>query len=376
MSLPARAVLTALALAALGCASGFEAEFHGQASGWLALSRGTRCQTWTGLRYIPRVSMTMPRNVDAEFSANAFASAKAGAPDSLDYDARVRPYRLWARFSTSRFEARTGLQKINFGSATLLRPLQWFDRVDPRDPLALTDGVYALLGRYYFQNNVNLWAWGLLGNSSPKGWEVYGSERWVPEPGARVQIPVPRGEVGISGHHRTASVVWVETPTLPPDTSPAAETRVGLDGKWDVGVGLWFEGMVGKISSNHVPYSWQRAATVGMDYTFGLGPGLAATAEHMVVEGASELCVRGTDAHFSALMLGLPLGLLDNLRGIAYYDWFHGGVYRFLEWQRTLDKWVFSVSVFWNPDSVAAAGGVPAAGIAGMGVRIDVVFSH
>ena len=65
----------------------------------------------------------------------------------------------------------TGLQKINFGSAVLLRPLMWFDSLDPRDPLQLTDGVYAVLLRYYFPNNANLWAWALYGNDSPKGWE-------------------------------------------------------------------------------------------------------------------------------------------------------------------------------------------------------------
>jgi hypothetical protein len=376
MSFPAwaaRTVLAVLALSAVATASKFEAGWHGQASGWLVSNRDSACHAEAGLRYIPRLSVALPPHMDAELSANAFASVRADLPDSVGHDARLKPYRLWARFSTARFEARAGLQKINFGSATLLRPLMWFDRVDPRDPLALTDGVYGLLGRYYFQSNANIWAWGLLGNSLPKGWEIYGSERWVPEPGARVQIPVPRGEVGISGHHRTASVVWGEPP---PDTSPAAESRVGLDGKWDVGIGIWFEAMVGKTSSEHVPYPWRRAATVGMDYTLGLGPGLVVTAEHMVVGGAGELSARGTDAHMSALMLGFPFGLLDNLRGIAYYDWSGKGFYGFLGWQRTLDNWTFSVSAFWNPDMVSAAGGGPTAGITGKGVRVDVIFNH
>jgi hypothetical protein len=268
------------------------------------------------------------------------------------------------------------LQKINFGSAMLLRPLMWFDRVDPRDPLGLTDGVYGLLGRYYFQNNANVWAWGLLGNSAPKGWEVYGSERCTPEPGARVQFPVPRGEVGITVHHRVASVVYQELPSLPPDTSPAAETRVGLDGKWDLGVGFCFEVTVGKISSDQVPYPWQRSATVGLDYTFSLGSGLGVTAEHMLVEGANQPLAGGTDAHLSALMLGLPLGLLDNLRGIVYYDWSHKGVYRFLGWQRTLDNWLFSVTAFWNPNRASAAAAGLTAGVTGMGVQLMVVFNH
>ena len=69
--------------------------------------------------------------------------------DSTDF--RFKPYRLWLRYSTSHLEIRAGLQKINFGSSNILRPLMWFDKMDFRDPLMLTDGVYALLGRYYFR---------------------------------------------------------------------------------------------------------------------------------------------------------------------------------------------------------------------------------
>ena len=68
------------------------------------------------------------------------------------------------RYSSDQFELRLGLQKINFGSASMLRPLMWFDQMDPRDPLHLTDGVWGLLARYYFLNNANIWLWGLYGN--------------------------------------------------------------------------------------------------------------------------------------------------------------------------------------------------------------------
>ena len=86
---------------------------------------------------------------------------------------------------------RGGLQKINFGSANLLRPLMWFDQIDPRDPLQLTDGVWGILGRYYFLNNANIWVWGLIGNDQRKGWEVIPSVKNKPEFGFRVQMPIP-----------------------------------------------------------------------------------------------------------------------------------------------------------------------------------------
>jgi hypothetical protein len=359
-----------------GAALGQKAGLAGQASGWLAFTRDTSNQAQAGVRYIPSLSLSLPPRLDAELSVNAFASAQARSLDSIDANAKVKPYRLWARFSTPRFEARAGLQKINFGSATLLRPLMWFDRIDPRDPLALTDGVYALLGRYYFQNNANFWAWGLLGNSAPKGWEAFGSSRWVPEFGGRVQVPVPRGEVAATYHHRVIDYSGI---TRIPEFLPEQdEDRLGLDAKVDVGVGFWLEGTLSRetrrMDYGDKPPLWTHAAAAGADYTFGLGSGLGVIAEHMLAGSADEPFGRGADAQFSALAVSYPLGLLDNLRAIVYFDWTNRDLYSFLGWQRTTDNWMFSLSAFANPDRPAATGRT--GGAAGKGVRFDVVFNH
>jgi hypothetical protein len=116
-------------------------------------------------------------------------------------------------------------------------------------------------------------------------------------------------------------------------------------------------------------------ATVGLDYTLGIGSGLGVTAEHMLAGGADEPFGRGTDAQFSALAVSFPFGLLDNLRAIVYFDWTNRGLYSFLGWQRTTDNWTFSLSAFANPDRPAATGS-PGAGAAGKGLRFDVVFNH
>jgi len=74
-------------------------------------------------------------------------------------------YRGWLRYSTSQTELRIGLQKINFGPAQILRSLQWFDNINPYVPTKTTEGVKAVLGRYYFINNANIWLWGIWGDS-------------------------------------------------------------------------------------------------------------------------------------------------------------------------------------------------------------------
>jgi hypothetical protein len=81
------------------------------------------------------------------------------------------------------------------------------------------------------------------------------------------------------------------------------------------------------------------------------------------------------DWHTTALMLSFPLGLLDNLRGMVYYDWKNEDPYSYVGWQRTLDNWVFSIGAFWNPDEPVAVGR-PVSGAAGKGLRFDVVFNH
>jgi hypothetical protein len=375
----ARSVLLVAALA--GAAVGQRFDFNGRASGWLGASWDTSFLGQAGLRYLPEARLSIPLckqiALDAEASASGFVSARSRTFDSTDLEARVKPDRALVRLSSSQFEARVGLQKINFGSAMLLRPLMWFDRVDPRDPLELTDGVYGLLGRYYFQNNINVWAWGLLGNSAPKGWEVYGSERWTPEFGGRAQVPIPRGEVAATYHHR--AIDYSQTLHYPEFHDEQEEDRFGLDVKMDVGIGLWFEGtLAGETywtDYSNDPRIWTRAVTLGADYTFSIGSGLGVMAEHMLAGRSWEPLGFSGDAQFSALMVSYPLGLLDNLRAIAYLDWTNRDLYSFVGWQRTTDNWMFSLSAFANPDRPAAAGR-PGAGVAGKGVQFEVVFNH
>ena len=187
-------------------ANGQNISFTGQLSGWVAVNPDRDFETLLGGRYMPSLSLskslTESTYLDAELTLNSYGSALFNNLKEVDTDGKIKPYRMWARYATNQLEIRLGLQKINFGSATMLRPLMWFDRIDPRDPLQITDGVYALLGRYYFLNNTNIWLWGLYGNNETKGWEFIPTESNTPEFGGRIQVPVPRGEIGLSYHTR------------------------------------------------------------------------------------------------------------------------------------------------------------------------------
>jgi hypothetical protein len=182
--------------------------YKGQFSAYSHVNTNNEFPWWNGGRYIPQLNYELrgsdEKLIDFEASANIYGNAGFEPFTSGSFNGDVKPYRFWGRYSTSQFEFRVGLQKINFGSATILRPLMWFDQIDPRDPLKLTDGVWGALARYYFLNNSNIWFWGLYGNKNRKGWEILPSQKNIPEFGGRFQAPVPKGEAGLSFHHRTA----------------------------------------------------------------------------------------------------------------------------------------------------------------------------
>ncbi len=123
-----------------------ESELRQQFSAWFSLNDDTPSTPRFSLRYQPTLSLAKTLGaawkIDSEISLDMAAAASAPAWRDLDVTGKIKLYRLWLRLSSAQFEARLGLQKLNFGSATVFRPLMWFDALDPRDPLQITDGVY------------------------------------------------------------------------------------------------------------------------------------------------------------------------------------------------------------------------------------------
>ena len=227
----------------------------------------------------------------------------------------------------------------------------WFDRIDPRDPLQLTDGVYGLLIRYYFVNNTNIWVWGLYGNDDPRGWEIFTPDDDSLEFGGRLQTPLGNGEVAFTYHYRNIVLPrLLNEKVFPNEPFEIPENRYALDGKWDIGIGIWFEGVLIHQHSRAFPLSWQRMVNLGLDYTFPWGNGLNVVGEHFIYTSADKAFSSGQSFKFSALAVNYPLGLLDSIRGIIYYDWENKDLYNFVSWQRTYDLWSFHVMGFWNPE--------------------------
>ena len=353
--------------------------FKGQASAWMNVNTNNKLPLYLGGRYIPQLNSSFPlkndHKIDFEASMNFYGSVGLNPFDSLNASGKIKPYRLWARYSTRQFELRAGLQKLNFGSASILRPLMWFDEIDPRDPLKLTDGVWGVLGRYYFLNNANIWLWALYGNKDPRGWEPAGTNNNYPEIGGRIQLPVPKGEVALTYHHRVADTRNLSASI--PEYSEVPENRIGFDMKMDLVVGFWLEGSWVKKNKDLGMFTNQEILNGGVDYTFSLGNGLYVIYEQLVAANDEKPFHFQNTTTFSLLSVSYPIGLSDNISAIVYYDWKNMNSYNFINWQKQFNNLSLYLMGYWNPKNYL----IPAQGegenlFAGRGVQIMLVFNH
>jgi hypothetical protein len=352
---------------------------RGQAIGFLGYTPQADNVYAGGLRYLPELNfekeLDSGKTFSALFSANLYAGLQLDAQGNAIYATQLAPYRAWLRYSSARFELRLGLQKIDFGPGMVLRPLQWFNQIDPRDPLQLTNGVYGILGRYYFQNNANIWLWALYGNDRRRGFDLFPTQQRQPEFGGRIQHPVPRGELGGSFHHRRADARSLMDSSL---YANIPENRFSIDGKWDIKIGLWFEFSHIRKQKNIGTFTRQELLTLGADYTFPLGNGLNLSTETLALNIHERTFTFENTAFISALTANYPLGLFDRLTGVVYQNWTQESFSFFVNYEHQFPHFTGYLMAFYAPSS--SLQGVQdnelVADFSGPGLRVMFVFNH
>jgi hypothetical protein len=314
--------------------------------------------------------------LDAELAVNAYGNFYFRQAEYLESNKEIDPYRMWLRYSTPRLEIRAGLQKINFGSATIFRPLMWFDKMDFRDPLQLTNGVYGLLGRYYFPGNVNVWMWILRGNDEIKGWEIAPSKKKLNEYGSRLQVPVFTGEIAASFHHRQANYSAFYPMANSWEKTYFPEDLISLDGKWDIGVGIWFE-FVHKQNhrDNIITTNSENYLNIGMDYTFPIGNGLNVTSEFFYYSNNAETQETRVENKYTAVAMNYPFGITNTISTMLYYNWETKDWFRFINLSKEYDYWSFYVMAYWNPDKVIYESGGGSGIFTGKGIQVMAVIN-
>lgn len=324
-------------------------EFKGQISLQSNVNFENDYKYYLGGRYLPELEYS--KEIDsvssitilssANFSASKFFNTLGKNLNYEDYDF----YRLWIRYINKNIEYRLGLQKIDFGSALLIRPLQWFNQIDPRDPLGLTNGVYGFLIRYYFKDNSNIWFWSLLGNNERRGLDFLNSNKNKPEFGARFQKIIPNGEIAISYHYRKTTFDQLKL-INPYQINP--EQRIGLDAKWDIGIGLWFEASYIERMKKIGPYSSQGLFLVGSDYTFNIGNGLNLIGEHFI-NFLGEKNISEESSSISATSISYPISFIGSLNAFYYRQWKNNKNTFAVNYQHNFNKITAYLIATYNP---------------------------
>lgn len=295
-----------------------------------------------GIQYKPTISLNILQkdNFGIDFETIANLSYQYIKNDSTSFEEKkTEIYRGWIRYSGNQFEARVGLQKINFGPAQLLRSLKWFDTIDPLDPQKETEAVRAMLFRYYFLNNANLWFWGICAKDELKGLESFYSKEDSFEFGGRLQYPFEFCEAALTFHHRKLEV------------DNTLENRFGFDARWDFEIGLWIETVAAKYNETEFSPNWEKYLTLGADYTIPLGNGVHMLGEHFVYsKSESDLLESSYKAESSVVSLNYPFGLFDNISTIVTFSWESEDWYRFVSYQRNYDHLSIYLNLSWNPE--------------------------
>ncbi|MCP4580032.1 MAG: hypothetical protein GY839_00330 [candidate division Zixibacteria bacterium] len=318
--------------------------------------------------YIPTLAIGLPigpsRLIDFEaaYKGDALLDGFFGSgPGGADTHGEL--FRLWGRYSSERLELRAGLQKISFGPGLILRPLNWFDTLDPKDPTGQTDGVTAIRARYFFGNTLNLTGWAIR----PDNFDLIA-------PGGRIEKTFSMGDAAISYHHRpayeTADIRGnAGIPLLP---SATYEDRFAADLRVDIGIGLWTEAVHSRASNMN-----RSLIMAGGDFTFDIGNGLYILGEHLI--DIRRKLTPGDDEsdHITAAMMNYPIGISESLVMIVEYDWQRKLLFNYLRVQRDYDRLSLNLMIFANPGRDEFGFETPSA-LAGFGTGIQfmVIYNH
>ena len=79
-------------------------QFKGQASAWTNFNPSNELELWGGARYLPQLNLEFGEEskklIDFEASANINGTLGTHPFDTLYSSGKIKPYRLWARYST------------------------------------------------------------------------------------------------------------------------------------------------------------------------------------------------------------------------------------------------------------------------------------
>ena len=235
--------------------------------------------------YLPTFSLekNLKKNhfLDMEISARLVRTYH----DDYIFDNSEELYRYWIRYTSEKLETRIGMQKIIFGPAQILRSLNWFDTFSIQDPTGQTEGVEAILIRYFPSNVFSIWAWGV-------------KEKEL-SPGGRVEISMENGECGLTFHNDIVG-----------------SNRFSIDYRYDGFIGFWSEVAIIRTGNNKREIIDQNnLISIGVDYTAPISNGILLMMEYKRSDNVNKSIfphyISGNNS--IAFMSSIPIGIFHNI---------------------------------------------------------------
>jgi len=357
----------------------------GQASVFTAASAISSLDDFPStIRYIPEITLQTKINDRLRIGLDAAAQLYTYAMGSEVDESGIEPYRFTVRLDRPEDQLRFGLQKINFGPGQMLRLLQWFDELDPRDPLAVSPGVWATMYRRYFYSGSDLRLWAVYDHQDPmrnyydfrRSLNILAGAEILPgmsdkplDIGGRLEMPSGSGTMALSYH------------SLDPldNSGGIRENRFALDGRWDPSIGIWFETIMAKTEMPGLSNQLRTGFMLGFDYTFSLGDGLYTSLELQTQYMGIDKNNLDLTGNAGVLTFSYPLGLNDGLS--AYFIVFdRPGIENeieftpFVGWRHTQGNWMLFCAAYDYPETQFVNESNPSPN--GKGMQLYLAYNH
>ena len=292
--------------------------------------------------YIPKLTLQY-KNIDFEYSSKLIHDY---TNSTYSYNSNEK-YRYWVRYNNKKIDLRYGLQKISFGSALILRNLNWFDTIDFRNSSGQTVGQRALQIKYFLGDTFVLSSWIIPNIDAERSF------------GNRIEFSNSLGSYGLTyfkdnnnNLHNILNVYQaIDIENYLIQLSEFSENeRYGFDYRYDGYFGFWVETSYIKNKKYFNQIDSIKFATIGLDYTINIWNGVYFMLENMSYKfEAYDSTDLGGD--ISSLMVQYPIGILYDLSYIKIIDNEYNNSYDLIRLITTYDYFTINYSYSFSKES-------------------------
>ena len=265
---------------------------------------------------------------------------------NLDSNYYNQDYRYWGRYHNEFIDIRVGLQKISFGSAFILRNLNWFDSIDFRNSTNQTIGQKSFSIKYFSTNNFDLNFWLIPDDDDELSY------------GSRLAFSNKFGNYGFvffkDNTNYNHSIINI--PQIVQAGNIFSENliefkqneRLGFDYRYDGYFGLWLESSYINFIKNQI-IDDMFFRTIGIDYTLNTWNGIYLMFESMYYKFDS-IDNSILEDNISSLMIQYPIGILYDLSLVRLFDNQSDNYYDFIRLTTIYDYFTVNYSYSINPE--------------------------